>query len=301
MVRERRGWNLDKIKDLLTEAEQRSITRIQISSEGDDDKMVWPHNREGFYTVKIGEFPETIENTLLLCGWVLPLWFGVARIRINRDQIRTLVEWLMTVLRDSGKGKEQQLHLGSVIAVISWFIWKACCQHVFEKAELRPETIVPIIQRFILEIEDANSLTRSKKTTAEVRIKEDKWKAPDEGCSKLNCDGAIDTQTFDDGIGIIVGNSAADLIGGKGLSLQVSSIEEAEVVAIRNSLELVEQMKLQKVPLFQFGVGHINSTVVKKTLAFIGVFWVASNRQKVGWKWVRLESGVEMDKVAQNC
>ncbi|OMO59554.1 reverse transcriptase [Corchorus capsularis] len=179
------------------------------------------------------KFPETIEHTLLLCDWVLPVWFGVIGIRVNRDQIRTLDEWLMTVLRDSGQGKEYQIHLGTAIVVTCWFIWKARCQHVFEKAELRPDIIVPIIQRFILELEDANSLTRSKKATTEVRIKEDKWKAPEEGWSKLNCDGAIDTKTFDAGIGVIVRNSTADLIGGKGLSLQVSSIEEAEAVAIR--------------------------------------------------------------------
>ncbi|OMO63624.1 putative ribonuclease H protein [Corchorus olitorius] len=166
------------------------------------------------------ELPESIEHTILLCDWVQPVWFGVAGIRINyKEQIRTLDEWLLTVLTDFRQGKEQQSYLGNVIAVTCWFLWKARCHHVFEKAELLPEKIVPKIQRFILEMEDANSLTRSKRNIVEVRIKEDKCQFPEEGWTKLNCDGAIDAKTFDAGIGVVVRNNAGALIGGKGLSL----------------------------------------------------------------------------------
>ncbi|OMO78501.1 Peptidase A1 [Corchorus olitorius] len=250
------------------DAEQRKITRIQISSEGDGDRLVWPHNREESYTVESGyqrikqsacrqgrsgpSSSHTIPDKLWKLVWNLKvpnrvrifLWRACKNIlatnhtlwkrHIRADPLcsccsefpETIEHVLLLFLNDSRLNKEQHTHLSTVIAVTCWIIWKARCQHNFENAELLSERTVPRIQRFILEIEDANTLTRCKKSSVEIRIKEKKWHAPEEGWTKLNCDGTMDVESSDVGVGVVVRDTAGKMIGGRGRSLQINSIEE---------------------------------------------------------------------------
>ncbi|CAL9020040.1 unnamed protein product [Prunus brigantina] len=109
-----RTWKLDLIRPLLSTEEALAIQRIPIGSSSEVDRLVWPDEKNGKYSVRSGyhnihshhhrnsvrrpsssisidqrkklrnspicpicnDHEETIEHTLLLCPWVEPVWFG---------------------------------------------------------------------------------------------------------------------------------------------------------------------------------------------------------------------------------
>ncbi|XP_068319568.1 uncharacterized protein [Pyrus communis] len=138
MISETSGnWDIDAIKPLISVEDCDAIQDTCIGDILRDDRIVWPANRNGKYSV------EFVEHLLLSCPWVEPIWFGdPLNYRVNRTNVSNLPAWVSSFFGSNLGSKEELARILSYVAFTCWHIWKARCNFVFDNKSISPNQVI---------------------------------------------------------------------------------------------------------------------------------------------------------------
>lgn len=94
---------------------------------------------------------ESIENSLMCCGWMKCIWFEVIDLIFDKSKVTSLVNWwkgkVLTFKRKPLPWKEME----TMLVEIMWFIWKEWCEAIFRHRKPIPCLTVERILRFFKE------------------------------------------------------------------------------------------------------------------------------------------------------
>ncbi|OMP08526.1 hypothetical protein COLO4_06385 [Corchorus olitorius] len=108
---------------------------------------------------------------------------------------------------------------------------------------------------------------------AAINMKElQQWEKPEVNWCKANCDAAFCKETGYAGIGVVIRNSDAEVVGGLAERYKVCSSLIAEGIAVRNGLKVAKQMRIHKI------VVEIDSQVLAQSVERSGdTHWEIDN------------------------
>ncbi|XP_050365473.1 uncharacterized protein LOC126784002 [Argentina anserina] len=311
------SWDLRGISDFIAPHMIQCIINCRHGSLFDIDKLVWPYNKRGEYTVKGGyhhlhqksvklvtsgpssshtihnsvwkliwnmktipkirlflwrtlsnagptyfnmhkrklipcptcpichQQEESFTHTLLLCPWVLPVWFGSQLgLTINRQSITTLDKWLMFVAKSLGDSNMKEEIL-SKCACLMWSIWKARCSFVYKGRDLCPSDTID--QANTLFLEHTAALRLIPRATSTARGTDNQlWTPPPDNVLKVNCDAAWLAPNRA-GIGVIIRDTTGGCIAGASVPCQAVDVDEAETLAILKGLIVARDNGLRNI------------------------------------------------------
>ncbi|OMO61937.1 hypothetical protein CCACVL1_23137 [Corchorus capsularis] len=189
---------------------------------------------------------ETPEHVVLLCKWVNLVWFGTDLGHIvDKNSISSVDKWLENSVYNAADNGIQRERVEIIVGYTLWNIWKERCSTVFEKREPCPEIVIRRIRNGVTESQGI--LDSIQKATAINKKEPQQWERPEDNWCKANCDAAFCKESGYAGIGIIIRNSDAEVVGGLAERHKVCSSLIAEGIAVKNGLQLAKQMRIPKI------------------------------------------------------
>ena len=159
---------------------------------------------------------ESVEHLMLGCEWTRGVWFECCPgMRICREEISTVDVWLLKIYTElKGRGQERIMN---DIAYVSWQIWKIRCEMVIQRKEVSIHKAIDRIKKAIAEFYSLKKdlLGDEKKKGKGCEKVMEKWRKPEIGWRKINCDGALDLKTKEARAGVIVRDYKGKVVVGK--------------------------------------------------------------------------------------
>lgn len=187
-----------------------------------------------------GEGEESVEHCLFQCEWARCVWFGSdMSYYVDKRRITTFDDWWLKVMTEVVVMRGDNREFATRVAYLCWQIWKHRCEVMYGGGKLLIENI----------IQGASSLAEEwlqRKKKGEIVVakegeKQDKWKAPDEGTLKINCDGSFKLPSREGGYRVIVRDYKGVLIDGCSGVAMVNSALGAEAAALKAGMVLAIQ------------------------------------------------------------
>lgn len=89
------------------------------------------------------KFEESIEHIMLLCPWVMCVWFGsLLNYKPNPQLVTTLDSWFLGMVQSLSLLKPCLSNFLSLIAIIVWEIWKERCHALFNGLDPSPARVL---------------------------------------------------------------------------------------------------------------------------------------------------------------
>ena len=175
--------------------------------------------------------PETISHALWECELLHQVWSTkfnwVDRSRVSNGSFLELVGMIQS--------KPQFLDL---FATTDWSIW---CRR--NKARLN-EPVMPLqrvaveAHHYLVTYRSRNSIMQKKQPQSRTR-----WRPPPLGRYKTNFDGAVFEETGEAGIGVVIRNSAGEVMASLSEKIPLpSSVEAVEALAARHAARFVQEV-----------------------------------------------------------
>ncbi|RYR63043.1 hypothetical protein Ahy_A04g020830 [Arachis hypogaea] len=192
---------------------------------------------------------ETIEHALLLCPWTRAVWFG-SNIQIvpTAYNVRSFGEWILDKIRriKAETGTEQEKILSN-LGCLSWCIWKARNQYIFQHIKINPQKV--IIQSELLTSEYQRATQESSRANIPdtnrggVR-KRITWRPPPKNRLKVNTDAAFHRGTSTAALAAVVRDWQGKVITGITATFKTTSPLTAEAQAYREALILIKNIQI---------------------------------------------------------
>ncbi|XP_015959674.1 uncharacterized protein LOC107483570 [Arachis duranensis] len=192
---------------------------------------------------------ETIEHALLLCPWTRAVWFG-SNIQIvpTAYNVRSFGEWILDKIRriKAETGTEQEKILSN-LGCLSWCIWKARNQYIFQHTKINPQKV--IIQSELLTSEYQRATQESSRANIPdtnrggVR-KRITWRPPPKNRLKVNTDAAFHRGTSTAALAAVVRDWQGKVITGITATFKTTSPLTAEAQAYREALILIKNIQI---------------------------------------------------------
>ncbi|OMO66825.1 hypothetical protein COLO4_30332 [Corchorus olitorius] len=264
MDKEEGIWRLDTIRSELEPDTISNIEKLPICQSSAADRVVWPYNKNGSYSVKSGYLTIKNTNPLAFGGASSShqcVWFGSGLgYHVNRDSITTFDKWLVEVLTMKGIKDKARVDLYSRVSFICWQLWKARCTACFEKKGINVEKITFVAERAVLEFKDAKEYKFAMHKSQRKRDSIVTWQPPEFGFLKLNYDGAFDEATGQVAIGVIIRDENGAIKDGVSKLVTVTSSAEAEALAVKEVVLIVKDQSLTRATI------ETDSELVQKSI-----------------------------------
>ncbi|KAM1605749.1 hypothetical protein PS2_026450 [Malus domestica] len=157
-------WDLDFLKPFLAESEVEAILDLHTGDPTLKDRLVWPYDKKGSYSVKSGYYWSlnrnidhsqqsirlvSIPSTLWKTVWKLKvIWFGgMLNLRPLRQHVSSWANWLVQMGEAENESAEGMINRISYIAFTCWHIWKSRCEFQFNNQVVYPSRVVAAVSR----------------------------------------------------------------------------------------------------------------------------------------------------------
>ncbi|XP_050229268.1 uncharacterized protein LOC126678412 [Mercurialis annua] len=237
-----------KLKNAFTAEVVDDILQIPISRRLPPDKLFWPLNKSGFYTVKVRRNvwscnmrPKVKQFLWRICHNALPCNLNLARRKLSIDgscpRCKNHEESVLHCLKECKKvrGEEAQIFI-----LCLWNIWNDRNDIVFENRRWPPPLLFNRVQSLITPA--AAKENRPPAVGAQV------WKPPHAGVLKINSDAAISVEKKIAAISMVCRDSSgAVLHSGTKILHGIINAEVAEAEAICLGLQLSADLPYAKI------------------------------------------------------
>lgn len=191
-----------------------------------------------------------MEHALLLCNWTRPLWFGSQLQQVpDQNSTTNFCSWLnqwVSALQNTPEFKD--FALISIVCTL-WIVWKGRNQCVFERMTPSPFALIHQIQG--LQTEFSNQLIVLPNPNGPGRPQHgqipERWRPPPTDMVKINSDASFSKEK---GLGcsvVIIRNNKGEMLSGLTRKFHSASSLQAEVVALRDAVNLAHNLDLGKV------------------------------------------------------
>ncbi|KAK9985249.1 hypothetical protein SO802_030200 [Lithocarpus litseifolius] len=213
-------WNHSVIDGVFTPEEAELIKSLPLPQQGVEDRLFWPFTQTGTYTSKSGyRFLKSEEESTDRAARFITF--------------KELLSWLI----------KHQHHL-DLFSVTAWSIWTQRNQVRLNKPSCSPHLISQLAKDRLQEFQAINPHPSS---TRSVPPPVQKWKPPDHGLVKINCDGARFAKENRTGFGVVIRNSKGLVFGSLSkLVLQAYSPLEIEGMAAATALDFASDLGFQR-------------------------------------------------------
>ena len=114
------------------------------------------------------------------------IWFvGMWGIRIQEESITSIDEWILSLVGN----KEVTMEMKEIVAIKLWYIWKGRCEVTMRRKKL---DVNGVYRRIIKAVEEQEMIRNMNKKGLDRDVDngmvgKERWKKPQEGWIKLNC------------------------------------------------------------------------------------------------------------------
>lgn len=172
--------------------------------------------------------------------------------QIDKWRITTFDKWLSELIDVKGSVGEQEEEMKTRMAFTWWYIWKARNKAVLEDSLPQPFEVISRINMAVQEYFYAIEKYKRQQVIKKVQKHRgalEKWRKPDVGVVKINCDGAFEAGGLHVGIGGLAGDADANLLGCFGGRIKCESALTAEAHALLRGAKLAANKGWQNVAL----------------------------------------------------
>ncbi|XP_050255142.1 uncharacterized protein LOC126701039 [Quercus robur] len=313
-----RDWNYHLIDASFAPVEASLIKAIPLSALPQKDLLYWPLERFGDYTVKSGykmlcEESRREEAASSNREASKALWRGIWKTS-TPGKVKHFL-WkacsnALPVKLNLVKRKfleEDVCQLIDLFATTAWFIW---CRR--NKVRLN-EPVIPLNKiadealHYLRTYRNGHS--KEKRKTPRGKIK---WSPPPSGMFKTNFDSAVFEESGEAGIGVVIRNSAGEVMASLSEKIPLpATVEAVEMLAARRAVRFVQEvglaesifegdsqsviLALQRNTMVNSGIGHL----VKDVLSSVTLFGDGHSLIRIGKHWVvqygLIARGAEVD------
>ncbi|OMO49773.1 hypothetical protein COLO4_38392 [Corchorus olitorius] len=173
--------------------------------------------------VLCGEDVESVEHLILLCPWTRQVWWqGCFGLKICKERVRTIDQWLLEVFMEVSKLSKEAESLKTTIAYTCWVIWNSRCRAVMEHKEVSGDKVIQWIQSAVSEFlsvwnQNSHQVSKALKPTSKASI------------------------------GIIIRDHFGKLIEGDGKKVIGDSVLISEALAVKEGMKLANILHMEQV------------------------------------------------------
>ncbi|KAI8553628.1 hypothetical protein RHMOL_Rhmol05G0030900 [Rhododendron molle] len=131
------------------------------------------------------------------------------------------------------------------VVFIAWYIWKARNEVVFNSGLPNPEWTMRRALEAFREFSDAVVPSRFHMDNPTVEDFISQWRAPENGCFKLNCDATVGKNGEEASAAVVIRDNNGILVNGSAVLTSVSSSLQGELVAIRQACGMISDLGYQ--------------------------------------------------------
>ncbi|KAI8571342.1 hypothetical protein RHMOL_Rhmol01G0112500 [Rhododendron molle] len=180
-------------------------------------------------------------RVLFECCWTHAVWFGShIKLNVGHGPPISAKVWTSQVV-DALKGKELNLFLSRVVT-IAWYIWKSRNEFVFSSNPVNPEKMMRRAEEALQEFTEIRVPGLVRMDNPPTEDIPSRWRAPDQGCFKLNCDVAIKKNGKDAVCAMVQRDWKGQILNGSANHVKVTSSLQGELLAIRFACGMVKSL-----------------------------------------------------------
>jgi len=158
-----------------------------------------------------GNEDETIIHVLRDCVQSTRVWLRlVASNQITNFFSLNCRDWIFNNLNNKKMGAHK-IEWQTIFMVTCWYLWTWRNKSIFEEEFHRPFNPIDVILKMAMEIDycEQTHVTGWPRLTETIFIR---WKTPQEGWVKLNCDGAHKSSVYHSGCGGLICDSSGNCL-----------------------------------------------------------------------------------------
>lgn len=180
-----------------------------------------------------------MEHILFRCDWTLATWF-VAVLTYNVDSLAlsSVMRWTISIMESFNSATEGR-DLMSKCVGLSWQIWKARNDWVFNGVQIDPRVVIDKASYGWKEFQRYKAKRETNGDSIAYMGRAKAWIPPPEGKVKINCDVAMAKGSTKVAIAVILRNHKGEILDGRTVDVRITSSLQGEALAIRMALTMV--------------------------------------------------------------
>ena len=183
---------------------------------------------------------ESLEHLFFRCPWVWPIWFGSAlNFKVDRVGLFSWGSWCQEVFFSNYGYSSNWQWVQSYSAFISWYIWKARCDFVFNKVPLNPAKVLfrlsTALDSFLVA---KSSVVSSEPHGRDPAPQDSSWSAPRSPYCKINVDASWSKSSLKGFVGVVVRAAEGRFVAAARYSICAPSAVAAEALALFHGCKL---------------------------------------------------------------